>query len=142
MNDENKFASDHSDVESRVFAFRSCMEPALHLFPENIVERLKSDGFFTAPASTKYHGAYEGGLFEHSLNVTNSLVELTKQNRRGDARNRLTSSACSMIFASRINTGIRLTRLSMVAVPRSLLLMKASGSTTPMRFSKGTGRSR
>ena len=56
------------------------MEPALHLFPENIVERLKSDGFFTAPASTKYHGAYEGGLFEHSLNVTNSLVELTKQN--------------------------------------------------------------
>ena len=80
MNDENKFASDHSDVESRVFAFRSCMEPALHLFPENIVERLKSDGFFTAPASTKYHGAYEGGLFEHSLNVTNSLVELTKQN--------------------------------------------------------------
>lgn len=80
MNDENKFASDHSDVESRVFAFRSCMEPALHLFPKNIVERLKSDGFFTAPASTKYHGAYEGGLFEHSLNVTNSLVELTKQN--------------------------------------------------------------
>ena len=46
MNDENKFASDHSDVESRVFAFRSCMEPALHLFPENIVERLKSDGCF------------------------------------------------------------------------------------------------
>jgi hypothetical protein len=80
MNDEIKFASDHSDVESRVFAFRSCMEPALHLFPENIVERLKSDGFFTAPASTKYHGAYEGGLFEHSLNVTISLVELTKQN--------------------------------------------------------------
>ena len=66
MNDEIKFASDHSDVESRVFAFRSCMEPALHLFPESIVERLKGGGFFTAPASTKYHGAYEGGLFEHS----------------------------------------------------------------------------
>lgn len=80
MNDEIKFASDHSDVESRVFAFRSCMEPALHLFPESIVERLKGGGFFTAPASTKYHGAYEGGLFEHSLNVTISLVELTKQN--------------------------------------------------------------
>ena len=28
----------------------------------------KSD-FFTAPASTKYHGAYEGGLAQHSLNV-------------------------------------------------------------------------
>ena len=25
--------------------------------------------FFNAPASTKYHGAHEGGLLEHSLNV-------------------------------------------------------------------------
>lgn len=25
--------------------------------------------FFTAPASTKYHGAYPGGLVDHSLNV-------------------------------------------------------------------------
>lgn len=25
--------------------------------------------FFTAPASTRYHGAYEGGLCEHSLDV-------------------------------------------------------------------------
>lgn len=29
--------------------------------------------FFTAPASTKYHGAYEGGLLEHSLNVYREL---------------------------------------------------------------------
>ena len=142
MNDENKFASDHSDVESRVFAFRCCMEPALHLFPENIVERLKSDGFFTAPASTKYHGAYEGGLFEHSLNVTNSLVELTKQNSLAWGRPESPYIIGMFHDICKINTGIRLTRLSMVAVPRSLLLMKASGSTTPMRFSKGTGRSR
>ena len=36
-------------------------------------------GFFKAPASTKYHGAYEGGLFDHSLAVTKSLVELTEK---------------------------------------------------------------
>ena len=29
-------------------------------------EWLISNGFFTAPASIKYHGAYEGGLFDHS----------------------------------------------------------------------------
>lgn len=29
--------------------------------------------FFTAPASTRYHGAYEGGLVEHSLNVYECL---------------------------------------------------------------------
>lgn len=30
--------------------------------------------FFTAPASTKYHGAYEGGLVDHSLNVYAALT--------------------------------------------------------------------
>lgn len=34
-------------------------------------------GFFTAPASTKFHGAYEGGLFDHSLEVAKQLVNLT-----------------------------------------------------------------
>ena len=35
----------------------------------------KSD-FFTAPASTKYHCSYEGGLCEHSLNVYYALRNL------------------------------------------------------------------
>lgn len=35
----------------------------------------KSD-FFTAPASTKYHCSYEGGLCEHSLNVFENLKKL------------------------------------------------------------------
>ena len=35
---------------------------------------LKTD-FFTAPASTKYHGACEGGLQLHSLNVYKTLRE-------------------------------------------------------------------
>lgn len=43
-------------------------------------EWLINNGFFTAPASTKYHGAYEGGLFDHSLMVMNTLVTLTEQN--------------------------------------------------------------
>lgn len=33
-----------------------------------LTDKKKCD-FFTAPASTKYHGAYEGGLCEHSLDV-------------------------------------------------------------------------
>lgn len=42
------------------------------------VDKLDNMGFFTAPASAKYHGAYRGGLFEHSYVVTKSLVDLTK----------------------------------------------------------------
>lgn len=34
-----------------------------------------SSDFFTAPASTRYHGAYEGGLLEHSLNVYDCLQD-------------------------------------------------------------------
>jgi hypothetical protein len=38
---------------------------------EQLLDYLLSDqcDFFTAPASTRYHGAYEGGLCQHSLNV-------------------------------------------------------------------------
>lgn len=38
---------------------------------------LMENGFFTAPASTKYHGAYEGGLFDHSYEVAQVLWEMT-----------------------------------------------------------------
>lgn len=43
------------------------------------VETLDALGYFTAPASTKYHGAYEGGLFDHSLQVAKELVNLTEK---------------------------------------------------------------
>jgi hypothetical protein len=46
---------------------------------DGAVELLKR-GFFTAPASTKHHGAYDGGLFDHSFAVMNFLVELSAKN--------------------------------------------------------------
>ncbi len=69
-----------NDLDLRIDHFKALMEPALHLFPDHLVEDLKDSGFFTAPASTKYHGAFEGGLFEHSRNVTQVLITLTADN--------------------------------------------------------------
>lgn len=43
------------------------------------VEDLDKLGFFEAPASTKYHGAYEGGLFDHSFATAEALADLTKK---------------------------------------------------------------
>lgn len=42
---------------------------------DKFLEYLCSGGsdFFTAPASTRFHGAHEGGLCEHSLNVYDCL---------------------------------------------------------------------
>lgn len=39
-------------------------------------------GFFTAPASTKYHGSYPGGLVEHSNNVCRRLLLLAADQER------------------------------------------------------------
>ena len=36
---------------------------------EKLLEWLSQSDFFIAPASTKYHSAFEGGLVQHSLNV-------------------------------------------------------------------------
>ena len=44
---------------------------------EKLLEYLMSNksDFFTAPASTRFHGSYEGGLLEHSLNVYDCLAD-------------------------------------------------------------------
>ena len=44
---------------------------------DKLLEYLMSEqsDFFTAPSSTRYHGAYEGGLVQHSLNVYHCLVD-------------------------------------------------------------------
>ncbi|MFR3727707.1 HD domain-containing protein [Lacrimispora sp.] len=42
---------------------------------ENLIEFIRKSDFYTAPASTRFHGAYEGGLLEHSINVLDCLAE-------------------------------------------------------------------
>lgn len=41
---------------------------------DDLLEWLERTDFFTAPASTKYHGAYPGGLVDHSLRVYDFLI--------------------------------------------------------------------
>lgn len=45
---------------------------------EELFKWIENSDFFTAPASTKYHEAYENGLCEHSVNVFDELVRLLK----------------------------------------------------------------
>lgn len=44
---------------------------------KQLVEWLVTEGFFEAPASTKHHGVYPGGLAQHSLNVMDLLRTMT-----------------------------------------------------------------
>lgn len=45
---------------------------------ENLYDFLEKTDFFKAPASSNYHGNYEGGLVEHSLSVFQNLKMLHK----------------------------------------------------------------
>lgn len=68
----------------------SVKEQIINIVNENIkrdgIEKLmdwlinKSD-FFVAPASTRFHGAFEGGLAIHSLNVYNCLKDYLERPR-------------------------------------------------------------
>ena len=44
---------------------------------DEVIELLHNMGFFTQPASTRFHGNYEGGLFDHSYRVATELLKLT-----------------------------------------------------------------
>ena len=67
------------NVEGRIEQYKNIMESTTSEGFFNHINKLVKLGFFTAPASTKYHGAYEGGLFDHSLQTTKELVDLTQK---------------------------------------------------------------
>ena len=43
---------------------------------EDMIHVLENSDFFIAPASTRFHGSYQGGLVEHSISVFNNLMNL------------------------------------------------------------------
>ena len=45
---------------------------------ENLMEYLAKHDFYTAPASTRFHESYAGGLVDHSLKVYDQLKKLIK----------------------------------------------------------------
>jgi len=45
---------------------------------EELLAWIEKTDFFKAPASTRFHGSYEGGLVKHSVTVFNELVRLLR----------------------------------------------------------------
>ena len=48
-------------------------------FVNELADKLDKISFFTVPASINYHGNYEGGLYDHSWEVTRQLLYFTKR---------------------------------------------------------------
>lgn len=54
---------------------------------DKFIEWLTKSDFFYAPASSKFHNAFEGGLCEHSINVSKRLKMLVDQEKKLHAAN-------------------------------------------------------
>ncbi|MFA5888206.1 MAG: metal-dependent phosphohydrolase [Candidatus Nanoarchaeia archaeon] len=62
---------------------------------EKLVKYLETSDFFTAPASTKFHGNYEGGLASHSYLVYHEFDEmLSKHGSNLPSESRIISGIC------------------------------------------------
>lgn len=71
MDDFESIWEGYADEESDYLIIRN----------EPLMEYLNAGGFFTAPASTKYHGVYPGGLYDHSKAVFLRLKWMTENLR-------------------------------------------------------------
>ena len=63
------------DRQENIEFFRREMGKVSREGIENLMAFIEKSDFYTAPASTRFHGACEGGLLEHSINVYRCLLE-------------------------------------------------------------------
>lgn len=64
---------------------------------DKLLEWLESSDFFTAPASTKFHSNYEGGLCDHSVKVYKRFVRLLKDEYGDDYQNKISAESVAII---------------------------------------------
>ncbi|MBQ7880497.1 MAG: hydrolase [Clostridia bacterium] len=64
---------------------------------DNLLDWLINSDFFTAPASSKFHSAYEGGLCEHSLKVFDRYVRLLKMEYGEEFSNHISMESVAII---------------------------------------------
>lgn len=60
---------------------------------DGLLSWLENSDFFTAPASTRFHGNYEGGLCEHSINVHRELTMLNELYQLGYSKETIAITA-------------------------------------------------
>lgn len=57
------------DITANIETFKTALRTTNRHGVENVIAYLERVGFFEAPASSKYHCSFKGGLLQHSLNV-------------------------------------------------------------------------
>jgi len=63
---------------------------------KELLEYLKKSDFFSAPASTQFHSAYEGGLAEHSICVYKRFLNAVKQEYGQDYQQKISDESIAI----------------------------------------------
>jgi len=63
------------NIQEKINEFEGWFERFQRKGKDELLEFIRKSDFYTAPASTRYHGNFEGGLLIHSLNVLNCLCD-------------------------------------------------------------------
>lgn len=63
------------DREDLIQRFEKLMGRVSREGGDRLMEFIRKSDFYTAPASTRFHGNYKGGLLKHSLNVYECLMD-------------------------------------------------------------------
>lgn len=116
---------------------------------EELLKWLEGTDFFTAPASTRFHGNYEGGLCEHSLNVHRELTRLNDIYQLGYSKETIAVTAlfhdlCKVNYYSAEHATSRM-KTATGLLRKSTKLTKEFHSGTAKRaalFCSGTSNSR
>ncbi len=64
---------------------------------EKLVDWLERSDFFEAPASTKLHSSYEGGLCQHSINVYKRFRKLVENEYGPNWENKISAESVAII---------------------------------------------
>ena len=64
---------------------------------DKMLNFLESTDFFSAPASTKFHSNFEGGLCEHSIKVFNRYKKLIEQEYGSDYQSKISDESIAII---------------------------------------------
>ena len=63
----------------------------------NLLNYLEKSDFYVAPASTKFHSAYQGGLCQHSINTYNRFLNNLKNEYGDDWQNKISLESATII---------------------------------------------
>ena len=71
---------------------------------DGLITKLESSDFFTAPASTRFHNSFEGGLADHVINVYYNLKSLVERKHLQDTISEDSIIICGLLHdMSKIN---------------------------------------